>query len=210
MFRNEIENSMSAFMDVSFDYIYLPPEIISKIYSFIVLDRCNEIIYKHCSNYIKQKIYMSQIIMYCLTPYNFSPQNPYHPHSPVYALEFLVKANITKKYDLNIWSNILQILSEKIHLLRFTQICQNVSNKSYYGKSLVRIAELWLQLCKKFNFKLLLCTKKFSKYVMAQHVPKMNNYDKYLITPIVVKPFTQTESVDTVLAYNYLLNYYYL
>ena len=94
------------------------------------------------------------------------------------------------------WAAILRILSTEIDRVRLTQRCNNISFKSPQGKKIKLVLELWLQLCKKFNFKVFLKTNKFEKYVRAIHIEKMNKYDQYLIPPIVIHPFTYMQFID--------------
>lgn len=202
MSKNYIEKSMSAFMDITFQYIYLPSELIAKIYSFVAFDYYNNVIYNFCSNYIIVKNNMIKLISCCLEDnfINYIDMN--------ILLETLLKNNITRKYDFNMWAYILQILSSKMHLLRFRQRCNNISNKSHEGKQLVDIINLWFLLCKKYNFKLLLLTKNGEEYIFARNIPKITNYDKYIIAPSVIKPFSKKNFIDTNIAKNNLFGYY--
>ena len=224
MCSKEIEDTMSAFMDATYDHLYLPPELIAKIFSFIIVEHYDKIIYKHCSNYINLKKYIAALILYCLpnidatldysasigeiSVINISRSSiPSIIIDPLDALKFIVGANITRKYDLNLWANILQSLSVKINRLRFYQRVNNFSNKSEYGKKLTQMTNLWLQLCKKFNFKLFLQTNKFEQYVRARTIIKINNFDKYLITPTIMQPFQQFGWIDNENASNMLVEY---
>lgn len=223
MRSKEIEDAMSAFMDATYDHLYLPSELIGKIFSFIIVEHCDKIIYKHCSNYINLKKYIAALILYCLpnvdatidsasigeiSIINISRTSiPSIIIDPLDALKFIVGANITRKYDLNLWANILQSLSVKINKLRFYQRANNIGKKSQYGKKLAQMTNLWLQLCKKFNFKLFLQTNKFEKYVRARSIIKINNFDKYLITPIIMQPFQQFGWIDNENASNMLVEY---
>jgi hypothetical protein len=192
-FPKEIEVSMSTFIDVMFDYIYLPPELIGKIYTFVVEEYCKHIINKHCYNFIKMRKNIDCVVVYCINPflyYNIIDDKC------IDALKFLVNAHIPRKYDLNLWAAILRILSSEIDRLRFSQRINNISFKSPEGKKIKFILKLWLQLCKKFNFKIFLKTNKFEKYVRAIHIDKLDKYDQYLIPPIIIRPFTYMQHTD--------------
>ena len=193
MFPKEIELSMAAFIDIMFDYIYLPPELIGNIYTFVMEEYCERIIHKHCYNYIKTRKNINCLILYCIRPHN---DFIITDDACIESLEFLVNTHISRKYDLNLWAAILRILSTEIDRMRMTQRYNNISFKSPDGKKIKLVLELWLQLCKKFNFKVFLQTKKFTKYVRARHIPKMNKYDQYLIPPIVIHPFTYMQFID--------------
>ena len=105
-------------------------------------------------------------------------------------MRILVNLHIPRKYSLNFWAHYLQVLSSNINRLRFSHIVNNISFRSINGKKLKLVLDLWLQLCKKFNLKIFLQTKKFSKYIRAKYILKIKNYDQYIITPIIIQPFT--------------------
>tara|TARA_B110000971_G_C19927952_1_gene462523 strand:- start:273 stop:899 length:627 start_codon:yes stop_codon:yes gene_type:complete len=192
-FPKEIEQSMSTFIDVMFDYIYLPPELIGKIYTFVLEEYCKRIINKHCYNFIKMRKNIDCVIVYCINP--FLHYNIIEDEC-IDSLKFLVNAHIPRKYDLNLWAAILRILSSEIARTRMAQTSNNKGFKSPEGKKLKLILDLWLQLCKKFNFKLFLKTNKFEKYIRATHIEKMNKYDQYLIPPLIIQPFTYMHIID--------------
>tara|TARA_B100001057_G_scaffold492226_1_gene584192 strand:+ start:418 stop:885 length:468 start_codon:yes stop_codon:yes gene_type:complete len=112
------------------------------------------------------------------------------------ALHVLVNLHIPRKYSLNFWAHYLQVLSTKINRLRFAHIVNNISFRSVNGKKLKLLLDLWLQLCKKFNLKIFLQTKKFSKYIRAKYILKIKNYDQYVTRPIIIQPFTQTNWIN--------------
>jgi len=192
-FPKEIELSMATFIDVMFDYIYLSPELIGIIYTFVLEEYCERTIHKHCYNYIKTRKNMNCLILYCIRPF---PDYIITDDECIQSLKFLVNIHISRKYDLNLWAAILRILSTEIDRVRFVQRSNNISLKSHEGKKLKLVLELWLQLCKKFNFKIFLQTKKFTKYVRARHIQKMNKYDQYIISPVVIQPFTYMQFMD--------------
>ena len=98
-------------------------------------------------------------------------------------------------------------MSVNINRTRFYQIVNNISFKSNEGKKLKLILNYWLTLCKKFNFKLFLQTKKTAQYIRAKNILNMNNYDKYIISPIVIKPYSKNTWMDYDNALLYLNNY---
>lgn len=195
---------MSAFMQATYHHLYLPPELIAVIYSFIGVEYYDNIIYKHVSNYILTKRSIRTVISYCLRP-NFIVLGLFYEF--VQSLKYLVNAHIPRKYDLHLWANILQILSKKFSRERFYQRSVNIGKKTQLGKSLRQVLDLWLELCKKFNLKIYLHTNKFSKYIRAQNILKMNNYDQYTIRPMIIQPFTIVEWIDAFDAHEFLQNY---
>ena len=182
---------MYTFYSVISDKPYLPPEIVELIYSFIIRDYYGKIICKHCYNYTM--IFKS--IKHTIRNLIAENSDCIVESSNIEAMRFLVNSHIPRKYDLNFWANYLQVLSTNINRLRFTYIYNNIGFRSPNGKRLKLVLNLWLQLCKKFNLKIFLQTKKFSKYIRAKHISKMNNYDQYIITPIIIQPFTDTDWV---------------
>ena len=90
---------------------------------------------------------------------------------------------------------------------RFYCRCDNISFKSRVGILLKKIINLWLKLCKKFNFKIFLKTKNSEKYIRSNHILKMNGYDKYIISPIIIMPFTQNEWINTEYAFQVISSY---
>ena len=171
---------------------YLPPELIKLIYSFIIRDYYVKIICKHCYNY--NMVY--KLIKY--TTINLIQENldTIIESLNISALRILVNSHIPRKYSLNFWAHYLQVLSININRLRFSHIVNNIGFRSVNGKKLKLVLDLWLQLCKKFNLKIFLQTKKFSKYIKAKYILKINNYDQYLITPTIIQPFTQTNWIN--------------
>lgn len=193
MLPKEIECSMKTFIEIIFEYIYLSPELISIIYLYVLEEYCQRTIHKHCYNFIKTRNKMNCLILYCIRP---DPEYIVTDDIFIESLKFLVNTHISRKYDLNLWATILQILSTEIYILRYTNRCNNISFKSPEGKKLKLVLDLWLQLCQKFNFKIFLQTKQIEKYVRATHILKMNNYDQYIIPPIVIQPFTYMQFID--------------
>ena len=171
---------------------YLPPELIKLIYSFIIRDYYVKIICKHCYNY--NMVY--KLIKY--TTINLIQENldTIIESLNISALRILVNSHIPRKYSLNFWAHYLQVLSININRLRFSHIVNNIGFRSVNGIKLKLVLDLWLQLCKKFNLKIFLKTKKFSKYINAKYILKINNYDQYLITPTIIQPFTQTNWIN--------------
>lgn len=171
---------------------YLPPELIKLIYSFIIRDYYVKIICKHCYNY--NMVY--KLIKY--TTINLIQENldTIIESLNISALRILVNSHIPSKYSLNFWAHYLQVLSININRLRFSHIVNNIGFRSVNGIKLKLVLDLWLQLCKKFNLKIFLKTKKFSKYINAKYILKINNYDQYLITPTIIQPFTQTNWIN--------------
>ena len=171
---------------------YLPPELIKLIYSFIIRDYYVKIICKHCYNY--NMVY--KLIKY--TTINLIQENldTIIESLNISALRILVNSHIPRKYSLNFWAHYLQVLSININRLRFSHIVNNIGFRSVNGIKLKLVLDLWLQLCKKFNLKIFLQTKKFSKYIKAKYILKINNYDQYLITPTIIQPFTQTNWIN--------------
>ena len=179
---------MYTFYSVISDKPYLPPEIIELIYSFIITEYYANIINRFCINYIKIRNSIKTVIEMCLD----NNLTALLDTENISTLQFLVNSHISRKYNLNVWANILHVLSLKINRLRFQYRCDNGSLWSLNGKKFKLVLDLWLQLCKKFNFKIFLQTKKFKKYIRAKHILKMNLYDKYLSSPIIIQPFTDT------------------
>ena len=133
MFSKEIELSMDTFINVTFDYLYLPPELVGKIYSFVIGDYYERIIYKHCYNYVKIQKNIDCLILYCIRPH---PDYIITDDICIESLLFLVNTHIPRKYDLNLWAAILRILSTEIYTVRYTHRCNNISFKSPDGKKL--------------------------------------------------------------------------
>jgi len=183
--------SMYTFYSVISDKPYLPPEIIELIYSFIIRDYYGKIISKHLYNHAT----VFKSIKHTIINIIAANSDSIIESSNIEALQILVNSHIPRKYDLNFWANYLQVLSTNINRLRFTYIYNNIGFRSVNGKRLKLVLDLWLQLCKKFNLKIFLQTKIFSKYIRAKHILKMNNYDQYIITPIIIQPFTDTDWV---------------
>ena len=183
---------MFCFINLSSKQLYLPPDIIALIYSFVLRDYYGKIINKFYFNRIKINKSINHIIQ------NNTFQNIEYIIESDYieALQFLVKAHIPRKYDLNFWANYLHLLSKNINSLRFHHRWNNISLKTYDGKQLKLVLNLWLELCKKFNLKLFLQTKNSELYIRAKHVKKMNVYDKYIITPIIIQPFTDNQWIN--------------
>ena len=164
---------------------YLPNELIMKIYEIVIQNYYANIINKNLKNYIRIKRCILIILFYSL-----DRRENIIEAANITALQFLVNSNITRKYDLNFWAYLLQSLSTKINRLRFRFRYDDIGNKSINGKKLLLVLDLWLQLCKKFNLKIYLETKNSEKYIRAQNILKMNNYDKYIFTPMIIKPFS--------------------
>ena len=205
----EIRLSMETFIQtISYGQLYLPPEIISKIYSFWLQEHCYKIIGNHCYNYIKVKNTLVMVIMTCINVRTFhTPTNHIFDSIYVEALQNLLNWHIPRKYSLTLIANFLQILSSNIHYIRFAQRVSNISNKSELGKQLIIVLDLWLQLCKKFNFKLYLYKNENDRrYIYARNIIKMNKYDQNNIAPAIVAPFTNY-ILHGANAREYLLNY---
>ena len=75
-------------------------------------------------------------------------------------------------------------------MLRFNHRCKNIGLKTDKGKKFILVLDLWLQLCKKFNLKILFQTRQSQKYIRAKCISKMTEYDKYVISPMIVQPFS--------------------
>jgi hypothetical protein len=203
---------------------YLSHDILEVIYSFIIKDYYGSKINKFIINKIKLhrsiKEIIQNVIIYDIyshntqqvTVYNIYSHNRYTHNiiesSNIKALESIVDSDIPRKYDLNFWANYLQVLSSQINKLRFQYRCNNIGYKTPNGKKLTIILELWLQLCKKFNFKIYLRRNKSEKYIRAKNISKMNNYDQYILAPIIIKPFTDNNWVNVYDSKDYLNNIY--
>lgn len=173
---------------------YLPQEIIEIIYLFMVKDYYANKIKKIYSNIIDIDKSIQTVIGYNLIDIEYRTpiaNKNILANENISALKYLVNSNISKKYDLNLWANILHILSIQINRLKFEYKCNNIGKKSAEGKKLTILLNLWLQLCKKFNLKIFLETKKTLKYIRAKNILKMNKYNQYLISPMIIQPFSQ-------------------
>lgn len=198
------------------DTLYLPQEIIKIIYSFLIKDYyANNIKNFYLHNVALEKS-IQTVIRYNLIDTLNIPSNEnvlgnenILENENILALEFLINSNITKKHDLNLWANILYTLSIQINRLKIRYSCYNISNKSVNGKKLTNLLDIWLQLCKKFNLKIFLETKKTQKYIRAKNILKMNNYNQYLISPIIIQPFSNNMWVNAVEANIFLQNKLY-
>ena len=200
---DNILESIYAFRCATYNHnFYLSDDLIIYIYSFIISDYYGNKINKFCINFSKTKKAIQTVLHACLenrTILLIRCEN-------IEALQFLVKANISRKYDLHFWSNMLHILSFRLQLLRFKYTCSHIGLKTLHGKKFILALDLWLKLCKKFNFKILLQTKQSQKYIRAKCIIKMNKYDQNIIAPMIVQPFTNNIIVDLEFARNNLLN----
>jgi len=179
------------------DTLYLPRDIIEFIYSFIIKDYyANKIKNFYLHNIDLDKSIQTVIRYNLIYNYEILGTENILANENILALEFLRNYNITKKHDLNLWGNILYILSMQINTLNFRYQCYNISKKSVNGKKLTKVLDIWLQLCKKFNLKIFLETKKTQKYIRAKNILKMNNYNQYLISPIIIQPFSDNMWID--------------
>ena len=193
--------SMYAFNLTINNIIYLPPEIIELIYTFVIKEYYAKIIFKHWFN--------SKLVYNCLkfsirTLLNDDKYNCYINNdtsiistSHIEILELLIKNRIARKYNLKFWGNYLQVLSSRISSLRFLQRCNNISFKSESGKKLKLVINLWLELCKKFNFEINFQSRNSSKYIRAKNLVKIKNYDSYMVPPIMIEAFTDKNSIYT-------------
>ena len=187
--------SMYAFNVTINNIIYLPPEIIEVIYTFVIKEYYAKIIFKHWFN--------SKLVYNCLkfsietllndNQYNYYINNDINiiSTSHIEILEFLIKNRIARKYNLKFWGNYLQVLSSRISSLRFQQRCNNISFKSESGKKLKLVMNLWLELCKKFNFEINFQSRNSSKYIRAKNLVKIKNYDSYMVPPSIIEPFNE-------------------
>ena len=194
-----IQDSILAFRCVTNNNIvYLSNDIILLIYIFVIKDYYGIKINKIIGNYYKTKNAIKTLIQRCLYDrYNTINHDNMFNNEEISALKYLVTVNITRKYNLHLWANILEILSSEINMLRFNHRALNISFKSPIGKKVKLIIDLWLQLCKKFNFKILLQTIKSKTIIRAKYVIKSNNYDQYIRRPGVIQPFSK---------FNYIIN----
>ena len=199
-----IIESISAFRDVTNNYkLYLSDDLIICIYAFIISDYYATIINKFCINYMNIKKSIKTVIHACLenrATILISDKN-------IKALQYLINTNISRKYDLHFWANILHILSSRLHWLRFQHRYESIGLKTSQGKKIISVLDLWLQLCKKFNFKIFLQTKQSLKYIRVKCIPRITEYDKYVCCPMIVQPFSDINIiVDTEFARNNLQN----
>lgn len=169
---------------------YFPPEIKKIIFNLIIKDYYSEIIYY---NIIENNLIYYEI-RYCIKIL-INDGGLLHTNF-INILNTLINTPISRKYNLHLWANFLQVLSIKINRLRFYHIIHHISFKSNEGKKLKLLLNFWLKLCQKFNFKIFFQTKKYSKYIRAKNIINMNSYDKYIISPIIIKPFSKNIWVD--------------
>ena len=187
---------------------YLSHDIIRLIFKLIVQDYYGKIIFKH----FKNDLLIKKTIHYTICRLVINDDDVDKFPLLVY-LNMLINANISRKFNLRFWAFYLQLLSSKINTLRFHQRCHNISYKSSEGLKLKNLIDAWLTLCKKFNFKIYLQTHTNSKYIRAKNIIKLNEYDKYVISPIIITPFTKNTwtyiaDVKFVLSHYYIENFY--
>uniref|UniRef100_A0A6C0AXY4 Uncharacterized protein n=1 Tax=viral metagenome TaxID=1070528 RepID=A0A6C0AXY4_9ZZZZ len=194
--------SMYTFYSIISNKLYLPPEIITLIYSFVLIEHYRKIIYKHCYN----STILSKLIKYITINVTGENIDTIIESSNIDALRIIINSHIPRKYSLNFWAHYLQVLSTNINRLRFSHRVNNISFRSVNGKKLKLLLDLWLQLCKKFNLKIFLQTKNFSKYIRAKYILKIKNYDQYLISPIIIQPFTHENWINYDQAIEFLNN----
>lgn len=180
---------------------YLPNEIKKLIYIIIIKSYYREVIYY---NVIESNLFRYELKYYIRDLiYGEKLLNNYN----IEILQSLSEIYIPGKYRQYLWANLLHVLSININRIRFYHIINNISFKSNEGKKLKLILNYWLTLCKQFNFKIFLQTKKTTQYIRAKNILNMNSYDKYIISPIVIKPFTNNIWIDYENAIQYLNNY---
>ena len=160
MLPKQMKDSILAFIFINLNSkdLYLPPEIIEYIYSFILREHYGNKISKFYSNNISVRKSLKYIIENAsifINSYNVIA------FENIQALQILINSYIPRKYNLHFWSCYLQILSHKINQLRFYHKCNNIGFKSPAGKRFRYVLDLWLHLCKRFNFKIY-CVEMFT------------------------------------------------
>ena len=182
---------------------YFPLEIKQIIYNKLIKSYSSEVIYY---NLIKFNL-LGYEIKYAIKYIIYNQGSMFLNNYFIKVLENISLSYIPRKYRQYFWANFLQVLSVNINRTRFYQIVNNISFKSEQGKNLKLLLNYWLILSKKFNFKLFLQTRKYSQYIRAKSILNMNNYDKYIISPIIIKPFSKNTWMDYDNALLYLNNY---
>jgi len=202
---NHIIESINAFRCATNNSIaYLSDDLILFIYSFVISNYYGNVINKFIVHYIKTKKAIKNIIKNCFNNNCSTLITEKH----ISSMRFLITANITRKFNLNFWANLLQVLSSSLNLLQFlyrSEITDEI--KSSDKKKIIVSLDLWLQLCKKFDLKIYLRTKFSHKYIRSTHIPKMNNYDKYIIMPMIVQPFSDINLINIEFSKQYLSNF---
>lgn len=177
--------------------IVLPPELIQKIFQFIFQEKAvNHIISKLRNIKLKQN-YISDIIASTLNNGNFYDKKVQLLLLPdtINKLEFIVNNRFSiYTYPRLFW---LHLLSEISYVLMHmhNQIC--ISNKNNYSnsyyQSLKKTILLWFKLGQNHNVKLRVYYRdqKFRKVnqshiVWVRYCKKMNNFHRFLHTPLVL------------------------
>lgn len=174
----------------------LPPEIIQLIHIIILKqEKVDKIIKTYRDSKYKQKI-LSEVILSILhngSIYNHRLKLIILPES-LTNLEFLVNNDIPKIYNRNFWLHLLSEMSFILMHMHNTICMKHKDNySSNYYINLKKGIFLWFKLCQRFNIQLRVYYRNIKgrsieqpNYIWTRYLKKIDNFHKFLHTPLVI------------------------